>query len=64
MNNRKRKRQVIAQLHRELCIRRFWRNIEKREQEYHEIAMDALRELMPEFAPIFQSMPRMTGWSL
>jgi len=65
MNIRKRKRQVIAQLHRELCIRRFWRNIAKREQEYHDTAMDAVLEILPGFAPLFQSMPRMpTGWSL
>ncbi len=65
MSTRKRKRQVIAQLHHELRIRRFWRNIAKREQEYHDIAMDAVLEILPGFSPIFRSMPLLpTGWSL
>ena len=65
MNIRKRKRQVIAFLGRDIEIRqRFWRQI-KREQELEDIAMEAVLECLPELAPVFQSIPRMHyGWSL
>ena len=42
----------------------FWNQLE-RERELENAAMERIKETLPEFAAIFQTMPRLPmGWSL
>jgi hypothetical protein len=65
MSIRKRKRHVISELGHVIRARRiFWGAIE-REMELEDAAMEMLNEKLPEFAAVFQAMPRLPmGWSL
>jgi hypothetical protein len=64
MNNRKRKRKVMAQFHHELSIRHLsgyrWTNLKKREQAMQSLTLLSVSKALASFSAAFD-LP--AGWS-